>query len=62
MNTLKQNVYTIGPNTKWESFENVLIRHALEKYNIELTKEQASKFNSIAQFDKEAKNYGKKQN
>ena len=62
MNTLKCNVYTMGPNTKWESFEDVLIRYAKQKYNIVLTKEQASKFNSIAQFDKEMKTNGKKQN
>jgi hypothetical protein len=47
------NVYEMGPGTKWESFEDVLIRHAKEKYNIELTKEQASKYHSIMQFDKE---------
>jgi len=37
--------------TKWESFESVLIRHALKNYNIKLTKQEASKFNSISEFD-----------
>lgn len=48
--------------TKWESFEDVLIRYAKQTYNIELSKQDATKFNSIAQFDKEMKTNGKKQN
>lgn len=62
MDTLKCNVYTMGPGTKWESFEDVLIRYAKQNYNIQLSKQDASKYNSIAHFDKEMKANGKKQN
>lgn len=51
MNTLKSNVYEMGPDTKWESFEDVLIRHAYEKLGITISKEDASKYQSIGEFD-----------
>jgi len=51
MNTLKSNVYEMGPNTKWEGFEDVLIRYAKQNYNIELTKEDADKYHSIMEFE-----------
>jgi len=51
MDTLRKNVYTFGPGTKWESFEDVLVRYALNKYGLTITEDFASKFHSIVEFD-----------
>lgn len=51
MDTLRKNVYTFGPGTKWEDFTDVLVRYALNKYGLTITKDFASKFNSIDEFD-----------
>lgn len=51
MNTLRKNVYTFGPGTKWEDFKEVLVRYALNKYGLTITIDFALKFNSIEEFD-----------